>query len=57
MHRISSLVVIMDTIAYLLSTSDHIVYCHDETTGDTFLIIGEIDENKGLHELFIIIMN
>ena len=33
----------MDTIACHLPTSDHMVYCHDETTGDAFLIIGEIE--------------
>ena len=33
----------MDTIAGHLPTSDHMVYCHDETTVDTFLIIGEIE--------------
>ena len=33
----------MDTIACHLPTSDHMVYCHDETTGDTFLIIREIE--------------
>ena len=33
----------MDTIACHLPTSNHMVYYHDETTGDTFLIIGEIE--------------
>ncbi len=31
----------MDTIACHLPTSDHTIYCHDETTADTYLIIGE----------------